>query len=120
MKTTISRLTLLCAAVGILSALGAFVPAEQPGYVVVVSQTTYADPGWKPVVDALVAEHQATVATYEKSVDESLEPLRQAFPRYTGFVATPAEATRAFVAEVHALDPPARRRPVYRHALGDR
>ncbi|MEW4455921.1 hypothetical protein AB1L30_24850 [Bremerella sp. JC817] len=72
-------------------------------YVVVVSQETQAKPQWKEVVDALVTRHSAEVVTFEKSPTESLPSLQKSFPRYTCFVATPAEAGRTFVATVHQL-----------------
>lgn len=79
------------------------VPAADAGYGVVVSRTTYADPAWKQVVEALVAKHQAKVLTYERSPEESLTGLRREAPRYVCFVAKPAEAGRAFVAQVNRL-----------------
>jgi hypothetical protein len=97
--------TTLCVSV-FLTAMGlapAHAAAVNGGYCVVVSKTTGDDPQWKPVVEALVAKHQAKVLTYEKSVDDSLPALQKEFPRYACFVAKPAEATREFVAEVSRL-----------------
>ncbi|HJO53053.1 MAG TPA: hypothetical protein QF373_01020, partial [Verrucomicrobiota bacterium] len=72
-------------------------------YVVVVSMATHANKDWKPVVSALVKKHQAKVIIYEGNVGSVLDKLRTQFPRYTCFVATPKEATGAFVAQVHQL-----------------
>ena len=77
--------------------------ATRKDYAVVVSQSTGDRDDWKPVVEALVQKHGATVIVYDKAVAESLDALRVQFPRLTCFVATPAEATRQFVAEVHRL-----------------
>lgn len=78
-------------------------PSYGASYVVVVSKNTKADPQWRRVVEALVKKHHAGVITYDTCVTNSLQALREQFPRYACFVATPAEAGRAFVAQVHQL-----------------
>lgn len=77
--------------------------ASAGDYVVVVSSASNADTDWHHVVAALVKKHSAEVLTFETRVEEVLEPLQQRHPRYTCFVATPVEATRSFVAQVHQL-----------------
>ncbi len=72
-------------------------------YLVVAKASTLADPAWREVVQALQRKHQGALATYQSSVAEVLAPLQQAFPRHTCFVTPPAEATRAFVSQVHQL-----------------
>jgi hypothetical protein len=73
-------------------------------YTVVVSQATKSDPAWNEVVEALVAKHEgAEVVIWQENVAESLDQLRQSRPRYACFVATPSEAGRSFVADVHRL-----------------
>jgi zinc protease len=77
--------------------------AETPGgYAVVVSRETLNRPDWKKVVDALVAKHGGRVVAYDK-LDDAKVGLVEPMPRYACFVATPAEATREFVAAVHKL-----------------
>ena len=81
-----------------------FSATAAPDYAIVVSAATRADAGWADVVAALQKKHAgATVVTYTNRVQEALAALQAQFPRYTCFVATPAEATRAFVAAVHRL-----------------
>ena len=77
--------------------------AEAPKYVVVVAQKTADDPAWQKVCDALVKKHAGEVIRYEKSPAETLAQLQNVHPRYVCFVAPPAEAGRAFVADVHRL-----------------
>ncbi len=72
-------------------------------YAVIVSEKANADPDWKRVAEALRKKHSATVITYTSNVIEALPKLREQFPRYACFVATPAEAGREFVADVHRL-----------------
>ncbi len=106
MKSTATRALAICL-LSILSRPTNVVAADRPatdgGYAVVVSETTYDDAAWKRVVDALVEKHEAEVLVHEESIDESLDKLQASFPRYVCFVATPAEATRQFVADVHQL-----------------
>lgn len=78
-------------------------PSRAEDYQVVVSETTAADPGWKAVADALVAKHGGKLVTHAGNVADALPALQAAHPRHTAFVATPAEAGKAFVAEVHRL-----------------
>jgi len=73
----------------------------KPSYAVVASKATHADAEWRKVIDALVERHGAEILLYDKTPAESLEPLQKLFPRHVCFVATPAEASREFVATVH-------------------
>lgn len=91
------RLVLLVATFGWTGALYA------SDYAVVVSNETLGDPGWKQVVDALVAKHEAEVVAFDGDLKEIKAKLAADHPRFTCFVATPAEATREFVAAVHQL-----------------
>lgn len=79
------------------------VVAQAADYAVIVSKQTQADAGWQPVIEALVKKHRASVITYGSAVADVLPKLREQFPRNVCFVATPAEAGRAFVAQVHQL-----------------
>lgn len=73
-------------------------------YRIVVSASTHADPDWNRVVASLAKKYEsAEVVTWSGSVTESLPALQQSHPRYTCFVATPDEANRAFVAQVHRI-----------------
>ena len=82
-----------------VSASGAEPAAD---YAVVVSRSTLGDPGWSSVVDTLVTKHHGRVVVYDR-LAEARESLSPAIPKYACFVATPAEATRDFVANVHRL-----------------
>lgn len=75
---------------------------RKPDYAVLVSRPTAADPAWRRVVDALQETHRGQVLVYASLAEARVE-LAQLFPRYACFVATPAEASREFVAEVHRL-----------------
>jgi zinc protease len=93
----------LVLAVALLAAAPA--AAETPGgYAVVVSGETLNKPDWQKVVRALTAKHGGYVLTYQK-LDEvkALLTFDGKMPRYVCFVATPAEATREFVAQVHRI-----------------
>ncbi|MCU0873721.1 MAG: hypothetical protein MUE50_15395 [Pirellulaceae bacterium] len=89
------------AAMGFQAGTGA--RAAESAYAVIVSHKTARDGDWKQVVDALVAKHLAAVISYGESVDEVKLALAERFPRYACFVATPEEASRTFVGQVHRL-----------------
>lgn len=76
------------------------VPADKR-YVVVVSESTHADPEWKRVVATLTSKHQAEIAIWKNSIEDVFKDMARVKPRYTCFVTTPAETTRSFVQSVH-------------------
>ena len=92
----------------VVCGLAAGAPSHAPAaetksnYAIVVSKKTHDDPAWRPVVTALQEKHHGTVIIYE-AVAQARAELTRLFPRYACFVATPAEATREFVAQVHRL-----------------
>jgi zinc protease len=78
-------------------------PQNKSSYMVVVKKSTLKDPAWQEVVTALQKKYGGALASYETSIDEVLGDLQKEFPRHTCFVASPEEATREFVANVHQL-----------------
>ncbi len=87
-----------------------FVPQVSPqhiegGYAIVISKSTQSDTDWAKVVDTLKQKYgdQARVIVWDTSVDDAKAELSAMMPRYTCFVATPKEASREFVAQVHRL-----------------
>jgi hypothetical protein len=72
-------------------------------YVIVVSRETAKDDQWARVVSVLQKKHSAEIAYYKNSVKESLPALRESFPRYACFVATPHETTKDFVKSIHVI-----------------
>ncbi|MEI7945883.1 MAG: hypothetical protein WCJ02_04275 [bacterium] len=102
---TFSRLALL-SITGVLLSL----PIRADPYIVVVSETDYADAGWKKVCDTLIAKYtDSQVVTYRESITQALPALQKAQPRAVAFVASPANCGRHFVEEIHhvmrAIDP---------------
>ena len=79
------------------------IQAACPGYAIVVSKATNEDTDWNSVVQALEGKRNASVLVYGENISETLEGLRETFPRYVCFVAKPGEATRGFVAKVHQM-----------------
>ena len=78
--------------------------ASANSYSIVVSAATSADAEWNQVVTSLAKKHKgAEVITWRDRVDEALPALRRNHARYTCFIATPAEADRRFVADVHRM-----------------
>lgn len=89
-------------ALAIILACGAPI-CQAKDYVVVVQKDTYANASWKAVADELIVKHDGRLLQYNASPNESLDELKQHHPRYSCFVATPAQATDEFVAAVHQL-----------------
>jgi zinc protease len=90
----------------LVSWTGLWASAAAPGgggYAVVVSRATMEDAGWEKVVDSLKNKYRGEVLVYNETLDEALDALQAAFPRFTCFVARPDEATRDYVAKVHQL-----------------
>jgi hypothetical protein len=78
--------------------------AASPSYSIVISAAAEADPGWKEVAAALVAKYPAAkTIVWQKDVTECLPELAKQHPRFTCFVAPPAEAGLEFVRSVHRL-----------------
>ncbi|HEY3413336.1 MAG TPA: transglutaminase-like domain-containing protein [Armatimonadota bacterium] len=73
------------------------------GYAVVASQATYGDPEWRQIVQGLAIRHSADILLYPDAVASVRGELARRLPRYTCFVARPAEAGRQFVVSVHRL-----------------
>ena len=78
-------------------------PAPQPSYAVVVSRATATNTAWRPVLECLVARHQAATFEYTGSVWEAKAALARLMPRYVCFVAQPEEAQRSLVFAAHQL-----------------
>ena len=70
-------------------------------YVVVVSEKTYADKAWKPVVEALVAKHNAKVVSHPGSVASAMSELAAHKPDFVCFVGKPGEMGRPTVLAIH-------------------
>ena len=76
---------------------------ENPSYVVVTGEQTYAQPEWRTVVDTLRRKHDASLILYRGDVTEAREALSEFMPRYTCFV-TPANlADRGFLVAVQRM-----------------
>lgn len=93
-------------AVGLVAAAIPATTVAATGYAIVASETTRADENWGRVVDTLRKKHAAlgvVVLTHRGDPAEVTGDLRKIMPRFTCFVATPAEATRQAVARIHQL-----------------
>ncbi|MBU63161.1 MAG: hypothetical protein CMI26_11745 [Opitutae bacterium] len=72
-------------------------------YLIVVSQKTSENDTWAKVISALKKKHSAEVTYFKKAVEESLPSLRQSFPRFACFIATPEETTKDLVKAIHRM-----------------
>ena len=84
--------------------LASFDNGYASSYAVVVSQATYADPGWREVADALTGKRNATLIVYDGAdVAAARAPLAGRMPLYTAFVARPEECGRGYIGKIHRL-----------------
>jgi hypothetical protein len=66
-------------------------------YAVVVSESTYSDPGWAQVVDSLLVLHEGSLFVYLSSLDEIKYSLSRYTPDFIAFVCTISEARPSFI-----------------------
>lgn len=106
-KMTVRKWLILWAATcSSWSLAGSPVPevVAKKSYVVVVSDETVKQDGWKDVVTELRKKHDASLIVYPSGkVAAALPELKKLHPRFAAFVARPEEAGRAFVVAVHRL-----------------
>ena len=72
-------------------------------YLVVASRRARATDGWRQVIGALAARHDADMVFFDESPDELLPELQARRPKLVGVVAMPDEAGRARVGELNRL-----------------
>ena len=70
-------------------------------YAIVVSKSTFNDPSWRNVVEALKEKFKGRVFVYENSIYDIRLALAGLAPDYICFVAKPEEANPDFVKEVN-------------------
>ncbi len=61
-------------------------------YVVVISESTYAQRDWREVAETLEDKHDAAILLWKNSINEVAHELAVVMPKYTAFVMTPEEA----------------------------
>ncbi len=91
----------VCAGLSLIFLSGSLSRAAD--YAIVISEKTLADEEWAKVADALKVKYPDHVLITTGQLEDALVPLKEHFPRYTCFVATPQEANREFVRRVHEM-----------------
>ena len=72
-------------------------------YVVIAGIGITVDTAWSKVAAALVAKHQATLVSYEQSIDEVMPQLKQLRPRYVAIVEKPETLGRDYVIHLNQI-----------------
>ena len=72
-------------------------------YVVIAGKGITVDTAWSKVAAALVAKHQATLVSYEQSIDEVMPQLKQLRPRYVAIVEKPETLGRDYVIHLNQI-----------------
>jgi hypothetical protein len=68
-----------------------------PDYAVVIKQSTYDDPDWQTVADALIARYQGELFIWNNSPDEVLADVAEYEPTHIGFVCDIQTASPNFI-----------------------
>ena len=68
-----------------------------PSYAVVIKQSTYNDPDWQAVADALIAQYQGELFIWDNSPDEVLSDVADYEPTHIGFVCDIQTANPNFI-----------------------
>jgi len=69
----------------------------QPDYAVIIKQSTYNDPDWQAVADALQSRYQGELFIWSNSLDEVLNDVADFEPTHIGFVCDVQTATPNFI-----------------------
>ena len=72
-------------------------------YVVIAGKGITVDTAWNKVAASLVAKHQATLVSYEQSIDEVMPQLKQLRPRYVAIVEKPETLGRDYVIHLNQI-----------------
>jgi hypothetical protein len=72
----------------------------QPDYAVVIKQSTYNDPDWQAVADALQSRYQGELFIWENSPDEILNDVADFEPTHIGFVCEATTANPDFIQNI--------------------
>lgn len=72
-------------------------------YLVVVSECVMQDAEWAEVANAIAAKHKAKIVTYVTEPRETLEQIREAYPRYVAIVEKPENIGRDYVINLNVM-----------------
>ena len=76
---------------------------DNDDYLVMASVDVMLDEEWAEVANTLATRHNAEVVIFETSPRESLEQIREAYPRYVAIVDKPENIGRDYVIDLHLL-----------------
>ncbi len=77
--------------------------ASKSDYAIVVRSTTAKDTDWAKVVKTLQKKHDAKILTYEKSISEVTDDLKDIFPRHTCFVSQHQQVNPTFIKAIYRV-----------------
>lgn len=72
-------------------------------YLVVTSESVMADAEWAEVAATLAQKHDAEIVTFAAAPRETLEQIRDAYPRYVAIVDKPENIGRDYVIDLHKV-----------------
>ena len=72
-------------------------------YLVIASERVMNDAEWAEVANALAEKHDAEIATFTTAPRETLEKIKEIYPRYVAVVDTPENIGRDYVIDLHMM-----------------
>ncbi|MBO7282783.1 MAG: hypothetical protein J6U73_05210 [Alistipes sp.] len=72
-------------------------------YLVIASEAVMQDAEWTEVVNTIASKHNAEVITFTTAPRESLEQIREIYPRYVAIVDKPENIGRDYVIDIHVM-----------------
>ena len=72
-------------------------------YLVIASEAVMQDSEWSEVANAIAAKHNANIVTFASAPRETLEQIREAYPRYVAIVDKPENIGRDYVIDLHVM-----------------
>ena len=72
-------------------------------YLVIASECVMQDSAWAEVANALAEKHDAEIVTFATAPHETLEQIKDIYPRYVAIVDKPENIGRDYVIDLHAF-----------------
>ncbi len=72
-------------------------------YLVIASECVMQDSAWAEVANALAEKHDTEIVTFATAPRETLEQIKDIYPRYVAIVDKPENIGRDYVIDLHAL-----------------
>lgn len=76
---------------------------DHSDYLVIASEAVMGDTEWAEVANTIASKHDAKVVAFTTAPRETLEQIREAYPRYVAIVDKPENIDRDYVIDLHKM-----------------